>query len=175
VQNSRPYFTVSSETPPTWRAKFPFISPRNSVAQLYPRALCSLFVASYDSQDYVGSILTRLHTGNMLMSGLHFYSWEYEDLLRKFRNVGFVVFTAATEIWRFIICLKFAIISHKSFLHLASLHELLFNREDSGSTFPRNMSKLVQDCVAYPERQCPSKVMDPTSHCKLYCDYYLKF
>jgi hypothetical protein len=27
-----------------------FISPRNGVAQLYPRALCSLFVASYDSQ-----------------------------------------------------------------------------------------------------------------------------
>jgi hypothetical protein len=27
-----------------------FISPRNRVAQLYPRALGSLFVASYDSQ-----------------------------------------------------------------------------------------------------------------------------
>jgi hypothetical protein len=33
------------------------------VAQLYPRALGSLFVASYDSQSYGGSILTRLHTG----------------------------------------------------------------------------------------------------------------
>jgi hypothetical protein len=33
-----------------------FISPRNRVAQLYPQALGSLFVASYDSQDYGGSI-----------------------------------------------------------------------------------------------------------------------
>jgi hypothetical protein len=40
-----------------------FISPRNRVAQLYPRALDSLFVASYDSQGYGGGILTRLHTG----------------------------------------------------------------------------------------------------------------
>jgi hypothetical protein len=36
-----------------------FISPRNRVAQLYPQALCSLFVASYDSQ--CGGIRTRLH------------------------------------------------------------------------------------------------------------------
>jgi hypothetical protein len=40
-----------------------FISPRNRVAKLYPRALCSLFVDSYDSQGYGGGILTRLHTG----------------------------------------------------------------------------------------------------------------
>jgi hypothetical protein len=40
-----------------------FISPGNRVAQLYPRALGSLFVASYDSQGYGGGILTRFHTG----------------------------------------------------------------------------------------------------------------
>jgi hypothetical protein len=40
-----------------------FISPRNRVAQLCPRALGSLFVASYDSQGSGGGILTRLHTG----------------------------------------------------------------------------------------------------------------
>jgi hypothetical protein len=40
-----------------------FISPRNRVAQLYSRALGSLFIASYDSQGYGGGILTRLHTG----------------------------------------------------------------------------------------------------------------
>jgi hypothetical protein len=40
-----------------------FISPRNRVTQLYPRALGSHLVASYDSQSYGGSILTRLHTG----------------------------------------------------------------------------------------------------------------
>jgi hypothetical protein len=40
-----------------------FIFPRNRVAQLYPRALGSLYVASYDSLGYGGGILTRLHTG----------------------------------------------------------------------------------------------------------------
>jgi hypothetical protein len=35
-----------------------FISPCNRVAQLYPQALGSLFVASYDSQGYGGSIRT---------------------------------------------------------------------------------------------------------------------
>jgi hypothetical protein len=38
-----------------------FISPRNRVAQLYPQALGSLFVTSYDSQGYGGSIRPRLH------------------------------------------------------------------------------------------------------------------
>jgi hypothetical protein len=37
-----------------------FISSRNRVSQLYPQALSSLFVASYDSQ---GGIRPRLHTG----------------------------------------------------------------------------------------------------------------
>jgi hypothetical protein len=32
------------------------------VAQLYPQALGSLFVAFYDSQGYGGGILTRRHT-----------------------------------------------------------------------------------------------------------------
>jgi hypothetical protein len=40
-----------------------FISPRNGMAQLYPRAMSSLFVASYNKQGYGRSILTRLHTG----------------------------------------------------------------------------------------------------------------
>jgi hypothetical protein len=40
-----------------------FIFPRNRVAQLYPRALGSLFVAFYDSQGCRGGIPTRLHTG----------------------------------------------------------------------------------------------------------------
>jgi hypothetical protein len=39
-----------------------FISPRNRVVQLYPRALGSLFFASYDSQGYGGGIRTRSHT-----------------------------------------------------------------------------------------------------------------
>jgi hypothetical protein len=40
-----------------------FISPRNRVARLYPQALGSLFVASYNSQGYGGGIRPRLHTG----------------------------------------------------------------------------------------------------------------
>jgi hypothetical protein len=41
-----------------------FISPRNRMAQLYPQALGSLFVASYDSQGYGGGIRTHLHAGD---------------------------------------------------------------------------------------------------------------
>jgi hypothetical protein len=40
-----------------------FISSRNRVAQLYPQAPGSLFVASYDSQGYGEGIRPRLHTG----------------------------------------------------------------------------------------------------------------
>jgi hypothetical protein len=40
-----------------------FISPRNRVAQLYPRVLGSLSVTPYDSQGYGVGILTRLHMG----------------------------------------------------------------------------------------------------------------
>jgi hypothetical protein len=46
-----------------------FISPRNRVAQLHPRAPGSLFVASFDSQGYTGGILTRLYTGRTSVSG----------------------------------------------------------------------------------------------------------
>jgi hypothetical protein len=40
-----------------------FISPRNRLARLYLQELGSLFVASYDSQDYDGGIRTLLHAG----------------------------------------------------------------------------------------------------------------
>lgn len=36
-----------------------FITPRISVAQLYPQDLGFLFVASYDAQGYCGCIRTR--------------------------------------------------------------------------------------------------------------------
>jgi hypothetical protein len=49
---------------PTLEDQVPvFISPRNRVAQLYPQALGSLFVASYNSQGHGGGIRTRLHMG----------------------------------------------------------------------------------------------------------------
>jgi hypothetical protein len=44
-----------------------FISLRNRVAQLYPRVLGSLFVASYDSQGSGGGIPTRLLTGSCIL------------------------------------------------------------------------------------------------------------
>jgi hypothetical protein len=47
-----------------------FISPRNRVAQLYPQALGSFFVTSYDSQSYGGGIRTRLHTGREVVTCL---------------------------------------------------------------------------------------------------------
>jgi hypothetical protein len=49
----------------TWRARSPYLySVRKRVAQLYPQALGSLFIASCDSQGYGGGIRPRLHTGN---------------------------------------------------------------------------------------------------------------
>jgi hypothetical protein len=41
-----------------------FTSPSDRVAQLYPQALDSLFVAFYDSQGYGGGFLTRFHMGS---------------------------------------------------------------------------------------------------------------
>jgi hypothetical protein len=57
---------IRFKTPPTLRARAPypvFISLRKRVAQLYPRALGSLFLTSYDSLGYGVYIRTCLHTG----------------------------------------------------------------------------------------------------------------
>jgi hypothetical protein len=58
---------------PNLEGQFPvFISPRNRVAQLYPQALGSFFVASYYSQG--GGIRTRLHTDlTKSLNYPHFY------------------------------------------------------------------------------------------------------
>jgi hypothetical protein len=40
-----------------------FTFPRNRMTQLYPQALASFSVASYDSQGYGGGIRTRLNSG----------------------------------------------------------------------------------------------------------------
>jgi hypothetical protein len=40
-----------------------FISSRSRLAPLYPEALGSLFVSSYDPQDCGGCIRSRLHPG----------------------------------------------------------------------------------------------------------------
>jgi hypothetical protein len=78
-QNSRPYFTVSSEIPPNLERQVPvFISPGNRVAQLYPRALGSIFVASYHSQGYSwerGTMLLKESTGDWLGMGVQSSVW----------------------------------------------------------------------------------------------------
>jgi hypothetical protein len=45
-----------------------FISPRNRVARLYSQALGSLFIASYDLQDYGGGVWPHLYTGISLLT-----------------------------------------------------------------------------------------------------------
>jgi hypothetical protein len=52
-----------------------FTPPRNRVARLYPQALGSLFVASYDSQGYGGGIRTRLHQSTCKSELL--YDWRF--------------------------------------------------------------------------------------------------
>jgi hypothetical protein len=65
-RDSWPHFTVSD-----WRLTHSggpgprIYIPRNRAAQLYPQALGSFFVTSYDSQGYGGGIRPRLHTGSL--------------------------------------------------------------------------------------------------------------
>jgi hypothetical protein len=59
------FYYLRFDIPPTWRG-------RNRVTRLYPQALGSLFVSSYDSQGYGGGILTRLH-----MMWLLFFHYEF--------------------------------------------------------------------------------------------------
>jgi hypothetical protein len=44
-----------------------FIFPRHRMAQLYPQALGSLFVAFYDSRGYGGGIRTRLYARDLTL------------------------------------------------------------------------------------------------------------
>jgi hypothetical protein len=53
-QGSWPYFAVSHSRPPNLEGQVPvFISPRTRVARLYPQALGSFFVASYNCRAMV--------------------------------------------------------------------------------------------------------------------------
>jgi hypothetical protein len=61
------FYCLRFENPPTRRVS-------NRVARLYPRELGSLFVASYDSQGYGGSIRPRLHRGCPLTATVNWSS-----------------------------------------------------------------------------------------------------
>jgi hypothetical protein len=53
----RPCFTVSFETPLTWRVRCLYLYPPGQGGPVIPRALGSLFIASYDFKGYGGDIL----------------------------------------------------------------------------------------------------------------------
>jgi hypothetical protein len=60
-----PYFTLPYLIIRELEDQVPiFISPRNILAQLYPQAWGSIFVASYNLRGYDGGIQSHLHTGN---------------------------------------------------------------------------------------------------------------
>jgi hypothetical protein len=62
-KGNKPAKSFSGSSPTELMTIFYCLTPRNRVAQLYPQALVSLFVASYESQGYGGGIRTRLHSG----------------------------------------------------------------------------------------------------------------
>jgi hypothetical protein len=68
-----------------------FITPRNRVAQIYPRELGSLSIASYDSQGYGTGILSRLYAGTLSNSkSKSRYDWQ---------SVGQSVLVSGTHPW----------------------------------------------------------------------------
>jgi hypothetical protein len=65
----RPYFTVSFETPPTWRARSPYLSPQEQGGQVIPPGTRFPFLRlSRLAGLQCGGILTHLHTGHPLWS-----------------------------------------------------------------------------------------------------------
>jgi hypothetical protein len=77
----------------TWWARSPYLCPpRNKVAQLYPRALGSLFVASYDSEDYGGVIATRLHMG------WHYIPGNCGICKHRHQNLEFIVYSSGADL-----------------------------------------------------------------------------
>jgi hypothetical protein len=64
--DSCPYFTASdSRLPQPGGSGPPIYIPQEQDGPVYPQALGSLFVASYDTRGYGGGIRTRLHTGSI--------------------------------------------------------------------------------------------------------------
>jgi hypothetical protein len=85
IWSSWPYFSFLSDNdhilfshlrlPQLGEPGTAFISPRNRVAQLYPRALGSRFVTSYDSQGYGGGVRSQSQSYIMTSSQSASLSW----------------------------------------------------------------------------------------------------
>jgi hypothetical protein len=56
------------ETPPTWRAKSPYLCPQEQGDSVIPTGTRFFLIASYYSQGYGGGIRTLLHGGSHLLS-----------------------------------------------------------------------------------------------------------
>jgi hypothetical protein len=67
------FYCLRFETSATWRVRsLYFYLPGTGWSSYTPQSLCSLFVASYDSQGYGGGIRSRLHKG-FLIQYPHFH------------------------------------------------------------------------------------------------------
>jgi hypothetical protein len=90
-------FTVSSETPPIWTARSPYLYPPEQGGPIIPRALGFLFVASYDPQGYSGVILTLLHTDHIEYCSVNSV-FVLKGTIQKQFNVGVVIVKATIQI-----------------------------------------------------------------------------
>jgi hypothetical protein len=79
------------------------VSPVDRVAQLYPQAPGSIFVAFYDSMGYGGVILTSLHAGAHFSTLIFYESFLYLPLSKEAEpyikiDKGFKLFGPLLEI-----------------------------------------------------------------------------
>jgi hypothetical protein len=82
-------YCLRFETPPTWKARFPYLYPPGTGWPIYtPQALGSIFAASYDSQDCGGGIRNSLHAGNLVAPTTHAIQPRHV-LRRKHRSQHF--------------------------------------------------------------------------------------
>jgi hypothetical protein len=75
-----------------------FISPTNSVAQLYPQTPDSIFVAPYNPQGYDGGIRTHLLAGK---SEVYFYDTAYIKSVRTSQETSCVSITTTSRLTLF--------------------------------------------------------------------------
>jgi hypothetical protein len=81
------------------------------VAQLFPRALGSLYVASYDSQGCGGGVLTRLHMGRFLAAEQSYVTTDGQSVNKSWcrAHSGLVtrhISRPKVSIGKFVSCLR---------------------------------------------------------------------